>query len=96
MALIYIRMGSEKGRFLTSGLSLPPSKPNGYTCNTELNIKNILTQRITVLNAFQPPPPKKSDCFPVRINCLNTLRTGLLNYLNARSRGLIQSVVRFL
>ena len=27
---------------------------------------------------------------------LNTLRTGLLNCLNARSRGLIQSEVRFL
>ena len=28
--------------------------------------------------------------------CLNTFRTGLLNCLNARSRGLIQSEVRFL
>ena len=31
-----------------------------------------------------------------RISCVNTLRTGLLNCLNARSRGLIQSEVRFL
>ena len=31
-----------------------------------------------------------------RQHCLNTLRTGLLNCLNARSRGLIQREVRFL
>ena len=37
------------------------------------------------------------ESFRWAIECkLNTLRTGLLNCLNARSRGLIQSEVRFL
>ena len=32
----------------------------------------------------------------IALPILNTLRTGLLNCLNARSRGLIQGEVRFL
>ena len=36
-----------------------------------------------------------TDAIPLCCD-LNTLRTGLLNCLNARSRGLIQSEVRFL
>ena len=35
-------------------------------------------------------------CYSFHIHNINTLRTGLLNCLNARSRGLIQSEVRFL
>jgi hypothetical protein len=53
MALFYVRVGPEKGRFVTSCLSSSSLKPIGYTRNTELNIKNILTQRISVLNASQ-------------------------------------------
>jgi len=61
MALFYVHMGPKKGRFLTSCPSLPSLKPIGYTCTTELKIKNIWTQCISVLNA---PQFKKKRLFP--------------------------------
>ena len=44
---------------------------------------------------LKPKVVRKTHPRPI-LAFINTVRTGLLNCLNARSRGLIQSEVRFL